>query len=45
MVNLKMFTTAEYYGLPKYNKAHNLDREMYFHVKEKQILLTHQSLR
>ena len=45
MVNLKMFTTGEYYGLPKCIIAHNLDEEMYFHVKEKQILLAYQFLR
>ena len=45
IVNLKMFNTSEYYGLPKCIIAHNLDEEMYFHVKEKQILLGYQFLR
>ena len=36
MVNLKMFTAGEYYGLPKsIIIAHNLDGEMCFQVKEK----------
>ena len=40
-----MSTTGKNYGLPKYIVVHNLDEEMYFHMKEKQILLAHQFLR
>ena len=36
MVNLKMFTTGEYYGLPKCIIAHNLDEEIHFQLKERQ---------
>ena len=45
MADLKMFTTGEYYGLTKCIIAHNFDEEMYFHMKEKQILLAYQFLR
>ena len=45
MVNLKIFTTGEYDGLPKCIIAHNLDEEIHFHVKEKQILLAYHFLR